>query len=100
MDRGSRRRLAEYVERLEGEGTARTFLDTVGPAIYQVEPVWRTAVLCLRCGFVGLILSIPRRATNWTCGQCAWTTPLRPPGEVLEVPEPVHPRWAGRRAQA
>jgi len=100
MDARSHRRLAEYVERLEGEGAARQYQDRIGPAIYQVEPTWRTVVLCLRCGFVGLILSIPRRATTWMCGQCGWSTPLSPPREVLEVPEPLHPRWARRVAGA
>ncbi len=101
MDRGSRRTAERALAALDiyNDGRpSRTFLDPIGPAIYQTEPVWRTAIVCLRCSYVALIVTLPRKpALTWACSRCGWTTPLRPPAEVLEVPVPDHPRRATMR---
>lgn len=103
MDRGARRILEAAVDSLAAgtpAGQSRVYFDLIGPAVYQTEPAWRTAVLCLRCAHVGLIISIPRKPRlTWTCSQCGWVAPLEPPRAVLDTPDPRHPnpRLAARR---
>lgn len=95
MDRRTRRELERAIGALETDagGPSRQYLDTIGPAIYQTEPVWRTVVACLRCFYLGLIITLPRKPElAWTCSQCGLVTLLRPPLPVLMVPEPAHPR--------
>jgi len=91
MDRSTRYSLERYVAQLPDDGVRRYF-DQAGPAVYELEPVPRTAILCQRCQYVGLILSIPTRATTWRCSGCDTPWILIPPREVLEHPLPAHPR--------
>jgi hypothetical protein len=99
MDRKARREAERLLAAVEhATGPARTFLDLEGPAIYQTEPSWRTAIVCVRCSYVALVVSLPRKPhLVWTCPRCEWMTSLRPPADVLEVPEPAHPRLATMR---
>lgn len=97
MDRHARRILEAAargaLEEASPTGSSRVYFDEIGPAVYQTEPQWRTAILCLRCGFVALVISLPRkRLLTWECSKCGWVVPLAPPAAVLEVPDPAHPR--------
>jgi hypothetical protein len=58
-------------------------------AVDQLEPTWATAVICLRCLYVGIVPSIPSRPITWTCSSCRLVIPLTPPGEVLEAIRPA-----------
>jgi hypothetical protein len=92
MDRSARYTLEAYLEQLPSDG-ARRVLDRTGPAIYELEPIPRTAILCTACHYVGLVMSIPRRSSLvWRCTSCGTPWILMPPAEVLELPEPAHPR--------
>jgi hypothetical protein len=93
MDRSARFTLEAYLEQLPADGSVRRVLDRAGPAIYELEPIPRTAILCANCHYVGLILSIPRVSSLvWRCTSCDTPWILMPPADVLELPEPVHPR--------
>lgn len=99
MDRRARKVLEAAakgaLEEASPTGASRIYFDEIGPAVYQTEPTWRTAILCLRCSHVALVISLPRkRRLTWTCSQCGWVVPLAPPGAVLEVPDPRHPRMS------
>lgn len=89
-DRRSVRELRGFLEGLAGDG--RVYLDLSGPAVYQLEPSWRTAVLCQACRYIGLVMSIPRRPITWRCPRCGDRVALAPPLEVLAAPAPAHPR--------
>lgn len=87
---------AAFLDKLQ-EGSGRIYRDLAGPAIYRLEPSWRTVVMCLACHFLTLIPTIPRRATVHACSRCGTRVLLIPPPAVIEVPEPVHPRLGRRR---
>lgn len=89
-DKGSERELRGYLDKLEGDG--RTYRDLTGSAVYQLEPSWRTAILCTTCRYIGLVLSIPRRPMTWRCPRCAHQVRLTPPLEVLAAKDPQHSR--------
>lgn len=66
------------------EPNAKRYRDTFGPAIYQVEPTWATAILCQRCQYVAIIPRLPRRPIfTHECSSCGAVIRLAPPLEVL-----------------
>jgi hypothetical protein len=93
VDRSARHALETFLEQLPADRSVRRVLDRVGPAIYELEPVPRTAILCAHCHYVGLILSVPVKSSlTWRCSSCDTPWILMPPAEVLDLPAPAHPR--------
>ena len=78
------------LERALGEiDIGKRYRDTVGPAIYQVEPTWATAILCARCGFVALIPTLPRTLSFvHRCSSCGQAIRLAPPLDVIAAGPP------------
>jgi hypothetical protein len=90
-DRAAQRRLGETLEPFAPPGAVWRF-DPIGPAVYQLEPTWATAILCPHCEFVSLVPSLPRllELTHW-CPACSKPVLLRPPADVLAAGPPSSP---------
>lgn len=75
------------LERALGElGGGKHYPDRLGPAIYQVEPSWATAILCRRCQYVAIIPRLPRKHLfSHQCSSCGASITLAPPAEVLDA---------------
>lgn len=78
------------LERAMGElDIGKRYPDTLGPAIYQVEPSWATAILCTACQYVAIIPSLPRLFTFvHECSSCGARIRLAPPAEVIGAGPP------------
>lgn len=64
-------------------GLGRVYRDTVGPAVYRLEPTPATAVACQSCRTVGLVPSIPRvPVLVFVCSTCGARIRLEPPPAV------------------
>jgi hypothetical protein len=82
---------ADYnLERALGEfDDGKRYRDTIGPAIYMVEPQWATAILCTACLYVAIIPRLPRLMTFvHQCSQCGARIRLAPPAEVFSASPP------------
>lgn len=80
-----RKALRELRAKLDGGGLdeGRRVLDLSATAIYQLEPTWATAIVCVGCHYVALVPKLPVRSLMWTCSQCRRSQRLDPPIEVL-----------------
>lgn len=87
--RGDRRELEQYLAKLEVIGEGPILFDLAGPAVYQLEPLWRSVVLCLACQFIDLMLTIPARSLVWRCPRCNTPAWLVPPPDVLNAQPPA-----------
>lgn len=80
------------LERALGEfDDGKRYRDRIGPAIYQLEPQWATAILCTACLYVAIIPRLPRLMTFvHTCSQCGARIRLAPPAEVFSATPPAN----------
>lgn len=81
----------QLADALPDQGATR-YWDRLGTAMYQVEPNWLTAIVCLSCLFVAIIPTLPKSlAFTYECSRCGQRIPLEPPTEVLvATPRIVH----------
>lgn len=78
---------AYELERALGElEGGKRYRDRLGPAVYQLEPTWATAILCPACRYVAIIPRLPRkRLFAHECSSCQARITLAPPAEVFDV---------------
>lgn len=78
--------LERHLEAIPGD---KIYRDLGGAAVYKLEPSWCTAMRCGACGFVNLVLSIPRKPSIvHPCPACGRGIRLLPPLEVLAAKAP------------
>lgn len=80
----------DLLERALGElGDGKRYPDRIGPAMYQVEPSWATAILCAACQYVAIVPRLPRRHLfTHECTSCGARITLAPPAEVMDAAPP------------
>jgi hypothetical protein len=86
MDRKAERELRAYLDGLGSD--AQIVRDLEGPAVYQLAPTWATAILCVHCRYIGLVMSLPRRPLTWSCSRCDRSVRQVPPLQVLVARSP------------
>lgn len=82
-DRRARLELERQLGEAEIEAGTR-YWDKLGTAIYQVEPAWLTAIVCIRCLYISIIPTLPKSLRfAYECARCGQRIQLEPPSEVL-----------------